>query len=577
KMYTKETDDETIKKMKEKGYSQNDFVGVSGIEATMEEELSGAIGTRQGKRVVEVNQKGKIMRELETSLPTPGNNVVLSIDLPLQKVLETALKNNIQEIRNRQEEAMAKTPSVYAKKVADRGGTPIQMATQGAAIVMDVNTGEILALASYPSFDPNIFTGGISTEDYKALTEDKSYPLFNKAVSSRAAPGSAFKMVTGLAGLMEGKMTVSKTINDESPFTTGMITGLARAPKCWIWPHCEEHQNENIEKALKDSCNYYFFTVAYELGINLLDKWADKFGLTSKTGIELPGEVKGIIGSQKMLYDNTKPVSEQATSIPTLVRRLLIRTLKEYFKEYWKTTAEEAACDVAADELLKLAGTEEEHGPNIRRIINEQLHIPQTTTGYKRWDQKIDSILYELQWNSTRTVVTGVGQGITLVTPIEMVRYVAALVNGGNVLEPHLVKRVVDHEGRPVSEKTTKVVSTLDAPSGYIKPILQGMQDVVSPEDRGTAYKYFTNYKYRYMIGAKTGTAQVSKIDIENTSWFVAFAPFDRPEIAMVVYIPNGYSGGLSSLTAKDVIEYYLDNKLKIANDDTPTVGKLTE
>ncbi|MDP2892371.1 MAG: hypothetical protein Q8O09_04465, partial [Bacillota bacterium] len=106
KMYTKETDDETIKKMKEKGYSQNDFVGVSGIEATMEEELSGAIGTRQGKRVVEVNHKGKIMRELETSLPTPGNNVVLSIDLPLQKVLETALKNNIQEIRNRQEEAM---------------------------------------------------------------------------------------------------------------------------------------------------------------------------------------------------------------------------------------------------------------------------------------------------------------------------------------------------------------------------------------------------------------------------------------------------------------------------------------
>lgn len=125
----------------------------------------------------------------------------------------------------------------------------------GAAIVMDVNTGNVLAMASYPSFDPNMFIGGISEEDYQALNDPDTAPLFNKAISSASEPGSIFKPVTGYAALMEGVITPEETIDCQDEYTPAVQQG--KAPGCWT-DYPQNHQGENIVKALKDSCNYYF-------------------------------------------------------------------------------------------------------------------------------------------------------------------------------------------------------------------------------------------------------------------------------------------------------------------------------
>jgi penicillin-binding protein 2 len=227
---------------------------------------------------------------------------------------------------------------------------------------------------------------------------------------------------------------------------------------------------------------------------------------------------------------------------------------------------------------MALAQTNEP-GPDIRGILKNEfrfstydiLNVP-----YQRIDQAIAQNLLELKWSTADTILTGIGQSVTLLTPIAVVRYIAALVNGGNVYDARLVKSIVSPDGQVVEEKRPQLIRTLDIPLQYTDAVKLGMKDVVS-DPHGTAAKYFAGFKYLNKIGGKTGTAQVSQIDLENNAWFVAFAPYDQPEIAIAVYIKNGFSGGKAAYTAKEMVEYYLDSKLYSAAPETlPDANALT-
>jgi penicillin-binding protein 2 len=555
-------DEDRLAELEEMGYSSSDLVGISGVEYTMEYELSANTSERKGSVTNEVDTKGNIIRELERVEAQNGNSVVLTIDTELQKLTEEALAQNIADIRAEQEATLAENPEKYLAKVDDLDD--IELAAYGAAVVMDVDTGEVLALANHSSYDLNLFTGGISDEEYTALKDDESLPLFNKAISSKAMPGSIFKMVTGLAGLAEGVVTTTETITDLGAYTK-YTKDPDKAPACWIWNQSRTtHGDEDIVSAIKDSCNYYFFTVADELGIDALAEWGEKLGLASKTNIELPSEVTGQIGGQGVLYDNTKSLDAQNTSLPKLVVRSL-KTLLASYCEQKEIDADDAKLQQAAERLIELVGTDDELGHDIRVVMREELGIPETVSYYRRWYAEVSSLLSEVTWNPNQTIRSGIGQSVVSVTPIAVARYIAALVNGGQVLDAHVVKSIVDGDGNVVESVEPTVVNTIEANQEYFDKIKEGMRGVVSAEDGGTAATGFVGFEYLDEIGAKTGTAQISgtnqNIDLENTSWFVAFAPFDDPEIAIVVYIPHGTSGSKSAYTARQILQYYMDRK----------------
>ena len=573
------TDPDALADFSDLGYSVDDLVGVSGIEASMEAFLSGNSAARQGKKVVEIDNMAVVVNELSATEPTQGDNVMLTIDIPLQLALEESLATNVPRIKADQLERYEENEDGVYDDIEDID--KVDLAESAAAVAIDVNTGEVLAIGSYPSFDLNLFTGGIEYDVYEELKADTATPLFNKAVSSRGTPGSIFKMVTGLGGLMEGELTLSEEIDDEGPYDVDVLYG--RAPRCWT-KYPRNHQDQTIVEGLKNSCNYFFFTVADRLGIDRLVKWGDKFGLTSSTGIEIPGEAIGQVGNQSVLYDNTKAVNDQRASIAIIVKRSIIKRLKE-IGEIREVSYDDDLLDDTAEELVYLAGMEwtpdpldnnilkDERGvtlgDHVRSILSDNLQISETISRVNLWDRDITSFLYELRWSPFMTVTSGIGQGIVLVTPIAVARYVAALVNGGIVYETHVVDKIIDQDGTVIFDKQPVVYDTLGAPDAYLEAIKQGMADVVSDED-GTATKYFKDFEYQNEVGGKTGTAEVSKIDLENNSWFVCFAPYIEPEIAVVVYTPHGFSGGLSTLVAQDIVAFYLDRKKIVAKQTIP-------
>jgi penicillin-binding protein 2 len=539
-----------------------------------------------------------VQNVLSSTEPSQGFNVMLTIDIPLQLAVEQSLADNIPKIHDRQVQDFNKDRDKPEKDQKYKGIElkDLDLAESGAAVVLNVKTGEVLAMASYPSFDLNLFTGGIADDVFKAMIKDPATPLFNKAIASRATPGSIFKMVTGLGALMEGETdpkkgtTLTERIDCEGTYTTGILN-VKDAPSCWKKHNYQvAHANQDIVLGLEHSCNFYFYTLAGRMGIDLLNKWGEKFGLASSTGIELPGEAIGQIGSQKLLFDPDKPIDNQATSMPMLVMEKgpysVTAMIKAYAEEIGVSYSEEEITE-AATEIVYLMGiswgtndqgyvVDQEGvtmGQHVRDILYQKLAISTKVSG--NLSAQISRTLTELQWTPTQTVATGIGQGITAVTPIAVARYVAALVNGGAVYETHIVSKVVAQDGTVVIDKEPVIQTRLDAPQAYLDAIVKGMSSVVSAEE-GTASDYFADFEYRDDIGGKTGTAQVSQIDLENNSWFVCFAPYDdedpsvEAEIAIVVYVPHGYIGGLSTFVAKDIIQYYMDEKKIVAEQTIP-------
>lgn len=555
------------------GYAPDDPIGIYGIENSMEEDLSGNLVARKGSMKVEVNSQSSITKVLQTKPETNGNNVVLTIDERLQLVTEAALAENIAATRKYQNAKYEKNRGKYDPIVADRG-FPIRYAKMGACVVMDVRTGEVLAMANYPSFDPNLFVGGISEQDYAKLRDDPALPLFNKAIASKAHPGSIFKMVTAVAGLMEKKLTLAEHIDDQGPYTKHLAPGVpdTEGPNCWIKSMFRLHNNQDLIVALKNSCNYYFYEVAYRLHIDLLYKWANRLGLDTKTNIELPGELQGQVANPKVLYDLSIPAKDQTSNTARLVYRALAKMIQDVYKGMGVVPNQKAIDEGVGLMMADAVKTQGKQGSVVRHVLTEDLGIPNAVIAAKGLESKINSYLNEILWNANHTLVAGIGQDLTLVTPIAVARYVSALVNGGMVYDAHIVKQVLSPQGEIIKEAHPTVVRELGIPLQYLDAIKEGMREVVSGED-GTATNAFAGFKYLHDMGGKTGTAQVSDIDIEQNAWFVSFAPYESPEIAVVVFIPQGSSGANSTLAARRIIEYWLDQKTKTPTEDMPTVG----
>ncbi len=254
--------------LKDKGYGMNDTLGKDGIEKIMENYLKGTDGIQS----IEQSIDGRTTKVLETQEAIPGNNVILTLDLELQKIAEDSLAQVIQ--------SMSGNPESYG-------------ASAGAVVVTDVNSGEILAIASYPTFNQNTFN-----EDYKSLLENNAKPMWNRAISGTYAPGSTFKMLTAVAALESGVTTTSEIINDLGVYRYYESSNYT--PKCWIYTDTgRTHGNQNVVQALENSCNYYFYEVGRRMGIDKLAEYGKKFGLGEYTGIELSGESKGIFASKE--------------------------------------------------------------------------------------------------------------------------------------------------------------------------------------------------------------------------------------------------------------------------------------
>ena len=552
-----------------KGYSMSDLIGLDGVEKTMEDWLTPNTPQRKGKRIVEIDRYGAISRTLSTTEATDGNNIKLTIDSNLQRVAEQALAENIEEIRNTQEDLLNSDSWLDTNKEVLQGTTrdfesnPIKLAEKGAVVVVDMK-GRVLALASYPPYDPNAFiVGGDAAAD---ILLDSRNPLVNYAIGSRDTPGSIFKMVTAMAGLMNGQLSLTETISDEGRFTKYDSTN---PPRCWVnQKRLDLHKDQTVQLGLSHSCNYFFYTVGsrlYENTDNQLYKTAALYGLTTKTGIDLPGELQGYVGSQTTLYDKNKAISaaEQATWRPSIVFNNIKKHLISVGEDYGMTF-EEAKLNKCVKRLMDMAVDYNQGDwlPEIRTILMEELDMPRELVYLQIVAGDTYIMLNEIKWGGSEAIMCAVGQSITAITPVAVARYVAAIANGGEVYDLRLIDSIISPEGEVISQSSPILASELDCPEEYLQAIREGMKGVVDPEGGGTATKYFSDFSYKDEIGAKTGTAEKTDIDLENNAWMVAFAPYDDPEIAVVVYIPNGYSGAHCSPTIRDVLEYYLDQRL---------------
>lgn len=256
-------------KKKEQGYNVNSVIGKAGIEQSFEKYLRGNDGVIKE----ETDTLGNVSSQTETTEAKSGDNVTLTIDYRLQKVAEESLLNTINGLQN---------GTLVGKKFSD--------ANAGAVVVLDVDSGEVLASASYPTYDINSLIGGISIKDWNALQNNSLHPMVNRVVSGIYSPGSTFKMLVGMAGLMNGKITVDEKYYDPGIYPYGYH------PKCWLYT--DRHMTHgwiNIEGAIKGSCNCYFYEVGRRIGISEIVKYAKLFGLGQKTGIELSGEAAGTI------------------------------------------------------------------------------------------------------------------------------------------------------------------------------------------------------------------------------------------------------------------------------------------
>ncbi|HEX9118250.1 MAG TPA: penicillin-binding transpeptidase domain-containing protein, partial [Anaerolineae bacterium] len=269
-----------------KGYQQNDQVGLTGLEKTMEDELHG----KAGQQTIEVDVNGRKVRTIgQAGDPEPGHNLVLTIDLKLQRVATQALQ-----------EALTKSSGFFK-------------ATQGAVVVLNPRNGAVLAMVSLPSFDNNWFAKGITPEAWDALNKDVDLPMLNKAIVGQYPPGSTFKLIPASAGLQEGVIT-SRTLlgdgfdgsNDGIIYLDNKYGGPATPFYCWIHNYGRGHGLITVRQAIAESCDVFFYQLGggYKditpgIGVTKLGYYATQFGLGAATGIDLEGEADGLVPNEK--------------------------------------------------------------------------------------------------------------------------------------------------------------------------------------------------------------------------------------------------------------------------------------
>jgi len=414
-------------------------LGKDGVERKYDSFLRGT----DGWKTVEVDAAGRPKRVVEDFTPTPGSNLWLTISSDLQAAAEDAL--------------------VEGSELAHAGG--FEGAAGGALVAMDPNNGEILALASYPDYDPSLWVGGMSRVKYAELKAPQAnYPLYDRAIDGLYPAGSTFKPFVAAAALSAGLITPQTTFDCEGKYSTNQQTW-----KDWIYP--KAHGETDLLKAIKESCDVYFYNLGsllYSQPSPVLQDGVRQFGFGQQTGIDLPGETTG-------------------SRVPD---------------KYWKVEAGKTAED------------------KVWRIGDE--------------------------------INLAIGQGDLLVTPMQMAVAVSAIANGGHILVPHLGLRITDASGNYIHQFESETRSELGMSQEVLDVIRQGMLDVTAAG--GTAHGAFKDFPIA--VAGKTGTAQ--KLPEDDYALFIAYAPAEKPEIAVVAIIEQGGHGSsVAAPVVRRVLESY--------------------
>ena len=546
-----------------KGYKYSDTIGLDGIESSMEDWLTQNNDARQGYRVVERDNVGKITRELEYVEPQDGNNVKLTLYASYQQQAERALALNVESTRAAQEDKLMLNSWLESNRedIESRNWEkyPLSLADRAAMMVIDMD-GRVLAMANYPTYDLNALIAG-GEESIEILSDERNI-LMNYTIHARATPGSIFKMVSGLAALMEGELMVDETISDGGLFML-YTTDESTAPKCWISASQRyKHQYQTIVEGISNSCNFFFYTLGARLGETRLYQYAAEFGFTSLTGVDLPGEERSVVGNQTSLYDPTKSMDEasQDTAVPIIV----FNSVKKHLKNQGairNITYDDESLNRCVKRLMDMAvnTSQSDWVVSMRPILMEELNMTREMVYLQAVIGDTYNYLNDIKWGGGQTIQVAIGQSITVVTPAAVSRYAASLGNGGTVNNLMIVDSITSPEGDILRQRTPTVFNQFEGADEYLALILEGMKGVV--DESGTAAKYFSSWDYREDVAAKTGTAEVTTIDLENNSWFLMLAPIEAPEICVVVFIPSGLSGGESSLAAREFVGWYMDQK----------------
>ncbi|WII92622.1 penicillin-binding protein 2 [Kingella negevensis] len=420
-------------------YRGTTHIGKSGLESFYEEQLHGSPGYQE----VEKDAAGTIVRVIRSEPAKTGQTLRLSMDIRLQQEADRIMGNK-----------------------------------RGAMIALDPQTGGVLAFVSKPNFDPNIFIDGIDRESWKALNENWQRPLINRVTQGLYPPGSTFKPFMAMALLESGKITQSSIVPAPGawsiPGTTHKFRDAARSG----------HGTINLSRAIQVSSDTFFYRLGFETGIERIAPYLASFGFGQVTGIDLPGEYRGILPSPE-----------------------------------WK-----------AKRFAK--GTE------------KQRH-----------------------WNPAEMVPVSVGQGYNTYTPLQMAHAIATLANNGTVYRPHLVKEMLDHENQQITVIDPQPEKKLPYSQNNFEYIKRAMQRVLQPG--GTASKIGNGL--HYTMAGKTGTAQVVQIAQDKKynaaalrvqhrdhAWFVAFAPMEKPQIAVAVILENGGWGVNAAPLVRRLTDFYL-------------------
>ena len=492
---------------KEKEYQSDDIIGLTGIEATQEDNLKGIDGYKK----VKVNATGKITDELEVKEPVSGDTVYLTLDMDLQKVAEEGLEKTIKVANNG-----GTFKSDYGDVSVSGGAVN---AKTGAVIAVDIKTGEVLASASYPDYDPNLFVTGISSKDYDKLQPKNpndtlaASPLLNLVTQGVFQPGSTFKMVTGMAALENG-LDPNYTIAD-----TGVIKLEGQTFGDAVWNKGGgNHGAVNLYKAIQESCNIYFGIVgtgtnflneSHSPGIKMNSKkileYAKLFGLNENTGLEDEiTEVAGKVPSEEDKINSTK----------ISLRSYLNLNILDSFTDIDENDDEEM--DKRIDEIV--SWVDEYPCPGRGEVMNR---LADLKVKEDRIEDLADSILFTYlkfaRWTTSDNLNLSIGQGENAYTPSQIVRYVMAIANGGYLTDLTLTKKVVNNDYETTFE--SKIVSEkIDfKDDDNLKDLIKGMKLVTT---EGTAAKYFANFPVA--VAAKSGTAERNdKIPTSNESKYL--------------------------------------------------------
>ena len=412
-------------------YLLTDSIGKQGIEKSYEAQLRG----KHGFQRVEVDAFGKIKKDLGVVQPMPGRDLILNIDADLQKKLFDSLQG------------------ILEKNDLKRA----------AAVAVDPRNGAVRALISLPSFDNNLFSGGISAENYRALTSDPSEPLFNRVASGEYPPGSTIKPVLAAAALSEGVVDEHTQIESRGGISIGSF----------FFGDWKAHGFTDIRRAIAVSSDVFFYSIGggygnvKGLGMDRMKRYEELFGYGKKTGIDLASESDGLIPDSAWK--------------------------KEKIGERW--------------------------------YIGDDYHA-------------------------------AIGQGFVTATPLQVLNSIAAIANGGTLYEPHIVSQTRSFDGKVVSV-SPRIIRENFVSQDILRIVREGMRQTVT---EGTAQQL---KDLPVSVAGKTGTAQFGTND-KTHGWFVSFAPYEAPELALIVLVEGQGEEGYNAVpVTKEVYEWYFSDRKK--------------